>query len=100
MLDEVSRRALDRRRGAETPANGPADTANRNGEHVGDDAPEATLWAALLAAPADGVTVPELMIQTGMSRPWIYQRLAGMARNGHAAQVTRGRWRAVAGHPQ
>jgi predicted DNA-binding transcriptional regulator AlpA len=33
-------------------------------------------------APAEGVTVPELMDATGMSRPWIYQRLRDLAEQG------------------
>jgi hypothetical protein len=53
------------------------------------------LWAVLTIAPAEGVTVPELMTETGMSRPWVYQRLADLARGGHVAQVSRGRWRAT-----
>jgi hypothetical protein len=63
-------------------------------------APEAVLWAVLSIAPADGTTVPELMDETGMSRPWVYQRLQELARAGHVTQVSRGRWRAVTDHPQ
>jgi S-DNA-T family DNA segregation ATPase FtsK/SpoIIIE len=53
------------------------------------------LWAALSLAPSEGATVPELMAQTGMSRPWIYQRLADLTRRGQVIQVSRGRWRAA-----
>jgi DNA-binding transcriptional regulator GbsR (MarR family) len=60
-----------------------------------EDTPEAILWAALSLAPDDGVTVPDLMTATGMSRPWIYQRLRELAERGHVIQVSRGRWRAV-----
>jgi hypothetical protein len=63
-------------------------------------APEAVLWAVLSIAPADGTTVPELMDETGMSRPWVYQRLQELARAGHVTQVSRGRWRAASGHSQ
>ena len=30
-------------------------------------------------APEEGTTVPELMDETGMSRPWVYQRLQELA---------------------
>ena len=63
-------------------------------------APEAVLWAVLSIAPEDGTTVPELMDETGMSRPWVYQRLQELARAGHVTQVSRGRWRAATDHPQ
>jgi S-DNA-T family DNA segregation ATPase FtsK/SpoIIIE len=63
-------------------------------------APEAVLWAVLSIAPEDGITVPQLMDETGMSRPWVYQRLQELARAGHVAQVSRGRWRAATDHPQ
>ena len=51
--------------------------------------------AALSLAPDDGITVPELMEVTGMSRPWIYLRLRELADAGQVIQVSRGRWRAV-----
>lgn len=60
-------------------------------------APVTMLWAALSLAPPDGATVPELMTATGMSRPWVYQRLADMVRVGQVYQTSRGRWRAVPG---
>jgi hypothetical protein len=63
-------------------------------------APEAVLWAVLSIAPGHGITVPELMDETGMSRPWVYQRLQELARTGHVTQVSRGRWRAATDHPQ
>jgi hypothetical protein len=37
------------------------------------------------------------MEATGMSRPWIYQRLREFADVGQVIQVSRGRWRAVNG---
>jgi hypothetical protein len=61
-------------------------------------APEAILWAVLSIAPDNGITVPELMDETGMSRPWVYQRLQELVRTGQVTQVTRGRWRAAIGH--
>lgn len=61
------------------------------------DAPGAVLWAALCLALPEGTTVPGLMAETGMSRPWVYQRLADLAGAGQVYQVSRGRWRAVPG---
>jgi hypothetical protein len=98
-LDQVSRRATEER--AETHPGSPeppaspehADSAGRATGDAGH-APETFLWAALSLAPGDGITVPELMDQTGMSRPWVYQRLQDLARNGQVIQVSRGRWRA------
>jgi S-DNA-T family DNA segregation ATPase FtsK/SpoIIIE len=45
--------------------------------------------------PAKGTTVTELMTATGMSRPWVYQRLHRLAEHGQVVQVSRGRWRAA-----
>ena len=53
------------------------------------------LWTALVLAPRDGTTVPDLMTATGMSRPWIYLRLRELTGQGRVIQVSRGRWRAV-----
>jgi hypothetical protein len=61
-----------------------------------EDGPDTMLWAALVLAPPEGTTVPDLMTATGMSRPWIYLRLRDLAEQGHVIQVSRGRWRAVA----
>jgi S-DNA-T family DNA segregation ATPase FtsK/SpoIIIE len=61
----------------------------------GGDGPDTLLWLALMLAPQDGTTVPDLMTATGMSRPWIYLRLRGLAEQGDVIQVSRGRWRAV-----
>ena len=63
-------------------------------EHEQDGA-ETMLWTALVLAPIEGTTVPDLMAATGMSRPWIYLRLRDLADQGHVIQVSRGRWRAV-----
>jgi S-DNA-T family DNA segregation ATPase FtsK/SpoIIIE len=98
-LDGVSRRAVEER--AQTRPGAPAlgrssDHADGTG-HAPDDpgrAPEMNLWLALSLASDEGVTVPELMDQTGMSRPWVYQRLQDLARSGQVVQVSRGRWRA------
>jgi hypothetical protein len=72
----------------------PADT---DPPTVGDaeDAPETLLWTALVLAPPEGVTAPDLMTMTGMSRPWIYLRLRELSEQGHVIQVSHGHWRAV-----
>jgi S-DNA-T family DNA segregation ATPase FtsK/SpoIIIE len=62
-----------------------------------DDAsdPELKLWTALRNAPANGMSVGELRHVTGMSRPWVYRRLAVHADAGRVMRTERGRWRAV-----
>jgi hypothetical protein len=99
-LDPISQAALGQ--SAQVRPDEPAsaampDQAGDDGSSPEDDrdAPEAILWAILCIAPPEGTTVPDLMEQTGMSRPWVYQRLADMARRGHVIQVSRGRWRAT-----
>lgn len=59
------------------------------------DAPEVVLWATLVLAPPEGTTVPDLVAETGMSRPWVYLRLRELADQGQVIQVSRGRWRAA-----
>ena len=102
-LDEVSQQAIEERNhdepaaaanGEPTEPHGSApDAEDKHGS--ADDDPEVILWAALSLAPDEGTTVPELMTATGMSRPWIYQRLRGLAERGQIVQVSRGWWRAV-----
>ncbi|HEX9042976.1 MAG TPA: helix-turn-helix domain-containing protein [Trebonia sp.] len=72
----------------------PPDTDTMTPEDV-QDGPDVMLWAALVTAPPEGATVPDLMVATGMSRPWIYQHLRDLADAGHVIQVSRGLWRAV-----
>jgi hypothetical protein len=98
-LDEVSRHALDERAQVhpDTPAHEPSSDhtgvpADAHGDPGRDR--EMSLWLALTLAPEQGVTVPELMSQTGMSRPWVYQRLQDLSHSGQVIQVSRGRWRA------
>lgn len=99
-LDEVSREALTRR-ADDAPVDGPSrEPGTDDDTSSAHDAPETILWAALSLAPAEGVSVPELMGETGMSRPWIYQRLSEMARLRNVIQVSRGRWRAVTEHTE
>ena len=103
VLDDISGRAADERPGTPTgsPAtrrytdhsDGPGATQIESGR-----APDVMLWAALSLAPDEGITVPELMDETGMSRPWIYQRLQDLARRHQVIQVSRGRWRATITH--
>jgi S-DNA-T family DNA segregation ATPase FtsK/SpoIIIE len=83
-LDEVSRRAIESNPIVSIPRQVSA-----------EDAPDALLWAALSFASEDGTTVPDLMEATGMSRPWVYQRLRDLTERGQVHQVERGRWRAV-----
>ena len=92
-LDAISRLAL-----TTTPPAFPA-TAGA-GEPVGgtgqpeDEAgdPEAALCEALSAAPDEGISVPELVAITGMSRRWVYYRLRELAPAAQAVQTTRGLW--------
>jgi hypothetical protein len=94
-LDAVSQRAAEENDYPErmvVPP--PTDTPFDNREEE-QDGPDAMLWAALVVAPAEGTTVPDLMTATDMSRPWIYLRLRDLAERGHVIQVSRGRWRAV-----
>jgi S-DNA-T family DNA segregation ATPase FtsK/SpoIIIE len=104
VLDEISRRAAEER--AQIRPDTPARTVtpehrddSRNAPDETRDAPEVILWAALSLAPAEGITVPELIDQTRMSRPWIYQRLQDLARRGQVQQISRGRWSATGDAP-
>jgi S-DNA-T family DNA segregation ATPase FtsK/SpoIIIE len=103
-LDEVSRQAIEAQDRAEPDAGSagdadePRDSPDAGGRTSNaDEAPEVILWAALSMAPAEGTTVADLMTATGMSRPWIYQRLRALAGRGQVIQVSRGRWRAAGG---
>ena len=53
------------------------------------------LWAALSAAPPEGIPVSELIAITGMSRRWVFWRLKQLAERGEAVQTVRGHWRAA-----
>ena len=52
------------------------------------------LWAALSAAPPEGIPVSELIAITRMSRRWVFWRLKQLAERGEAIQTVRGHWRA------
>jgi S-DNA-T family DNA segregation ATPase FtsK/SpoIIIE len=91
-LDAISRLALATRPPAPfTDAPGPGDRAEGPAER--DDDPEAILWAALPSAPDEGISVPELVAATGMSRRWVYYRLRELAAAGQVTQTARGLWR-------
>jgi hypothetical protein len=94
LLDPVSQRAVDQDLYVE-----PAVALTDMTADSGGDPPETSLWLALLLAPPEGITVPDLMTATGMSRPWIYLRLRELADQGHVIQVSRGRWRSVTDDP-
>ena len=95
LLDPVSLQAIDQDIHPEHTVVSPDTHATTVDDAA--DAPDVLLWVALICAPPDGTTVPDLMAATGMSRPWIYLRLRELAEQGHVLQVSRGRWRAVTG---
>ena len=102
-LDDVSRRVLTGRHDADdqsppgrfpdSPA-GSRDGGQIRGGSAGAD-PGDLLWTVLCLAPDSGISIPELVAETGMSRRWIYYRLEELAVAGRAVQVARGLWRAV-----
>ncbi len=92
-LDEVSQQAIEATQYPERMVV-PPDTDTMTTEHE-QDGSDIMLWTALVLAPMDGTTVPDLMTATGMSRPWIYLRLRELTDQGRVIQVSRGRWRAV-----
>jgi hypothetical protein len=101
-LDPISRQALlqDLHPSWDVYPERDVPTAYASAPVVGDaeddtDAPEVILWAALMVAPPEGTTVPDLVTETGMSRPWVYLRLREFADRGQVIQVSRGRWRAI-----
>jgi S-DNA-T family DNA segregation ATPase FtsK/SpoIIIE len=96
-LDDISRQAIEPHKTNQGPPHESGEQDRDREDSTGND-PETILWAALSLAPPEGITVPELISQTDMSRPWIYQRLRDLVRSGQAAQVTRGRWHAVTSH--
>jgi S-DNA-T family DNA segregation ATPase FtsK/SpoIIIE len=92
-LDPVSMRALDEN--ARRQATSPVTTPGRRESEELEGTPEALLWAALSLAPDQGVTVPDLMSETGMSRRWVYYRLRDLA---EARPGRPDRTRYLAGH--
>ncbi|MFI5064952.1 MAG: hypothetical protein ACHP9Z_13400, partial [Streptosporangiales bacterium] len=95
-LDDVSQQALAGR--ADTPQPGPTQPPAGIPEHHQEppqDGSEAALWLALCLAPDEGISVADLMRETGMSRRWVYYRLRALADSGRAAPTEHGTWRAV-----
>jgi hypothetical protein len=94
-LDPISRRALA---AVPLPKPQPGDAEDGNDADTGqsedtEDDPETILRDALSLAPEDGVSVPDLVAATGMSRRWVYYRLRELASAGQAVQTARGHWR-------
>jgi hypothetical protein len=94
-LDPISRRALA------APPSATAQPGDAEGGNDGDAGqpedpegdPETILRTALWRAPEEGVSVPDLVAATGMSRRWVYYRLRELAAAGHVIQTARGHWR-------
>jgi DNA segregation ATPase FtsK/SpoIIIE, S-DNA-T family len=94
-LDDLSAAAVGTARDGEADGTGEV----LEGEIVDDSVdPESALWTALREAPDEGLTIPELIMTTGMQRTWIYLRLQQHARTDRAVQVSRCRWRATDSH--
>ena len=94
-LDDLSAAAVGTARDAEADGSGEV----LEGEIVDASVdPESALWTVLREAPDDGLSIPELIMTTGMKRSWIYIRLQQHAQAGRAVQVSRGRWRAADPH--
>ena len=101
-LDPVSAAAIGTSSGDEPSdpddsQGGPDPKGWRGGERRAD--PDALLWDALRSAPEHGVPVADLVYVTGMSRSWVYYRLADLGAAGLAVQTTRGYWRAAPRKP-
>jgi hypothetical protein len=98
-LDAISRHALTAAPAAPAviPEQDEVGDSNRaDADPAADerDAAENALWLALSMAPEEGCEIAELIRLTGMTRSTLYRRLREHARQGHAIQVSRGRWRA------
>jgi S-DNA-T family DNA segregation ATPase FtsK/SpoIIIE len=94
-LDDISRRALTQ--GDDTKDEEPLDRFPDQAPDGSLEAdPETLLWTVLCLAPDKGISIPQLVTATGMSRRWIYYRLDELAAVGRAVQVARGLWHAVA----
>jgi hypothetical protein len=94
-LDAESRRAIIA--AANTRSNRNEDSASDGNTPEINRPPtmaEQALWMTLCRAPLEGIGVSDLIGATAMTRSTIYRHLRELARNGHVAQVSRGRWRA------
>jgi len=100
-LDAISRRALTGPPPATAepgePDDGDDPGAAQPGGPQDDDDPEGSLWTALSLSPDGGVSVPQLVAITGMSRRWVYYRLRELASAGRVVQIARGQWRTAPG---
>jgi len=97
-LDVISQAAIDERAQMRPDEPGRAELSGHrddDGRSPDDDRgePEAILWAILCIAPPEGITVPELIDQTGMSRRWVYYRLRELADADRVVQTEHGNWR-------
>jgi hypothetical protein len=104
-LDPISRRALAAPPSAPSATAQPGDAEGGNDADAGqpedpEDDPESILRSALSLAPEEGISVPDLVAATGMSRRWVYYRLRELAAAGHAIQTARGHWRIAPGRRQ
>ena len=101
-LDAISRLALTAAPPAPPATAGPGDlgTGDDPGPDQPEDAedePERTLWTALSLVPDAGISVPELVAITRISRRWAYYRLRDLAAAGRVIQTTPGQWRTAPG---
>jgi S-DNA-T family DNA segregation ATPase FtsK/SpoIIIE len=94
-LDEVSLHAMDGRAGKRPEPHDRGHGEDRERAEDAQDGPEALLWAVLCLAPDQGISVPDLVNETGMSRRWVYYRLRSLADAGRAVQSEHGTWRAI-----
>jgi S-DNA-T family DNA segregation ATPase FtsK/SpoIIIE len=97
-LDVISQAAIDERAQMrpDEPASAALPSHHHDDEPSPDDdrgAPEAILWAVLCIAPPEGLTVHELIDETGMSRRWVYYRLRELLDAGRVVQADGGKWR-------
>ncbi|WP_285495247.1 FtsK/SpoIIIE domain-containing protein [Actinomadura sp. NBRC 104425] len=101
-LDEVSRTAIEEAHAGIhlRSLNGPEEPPSVTNVAEPENRPETVLWEMLSRAPDEGIPVSHLINATGMSRPWIYQRLRELADDHRVTQVSRGRWRAITEHAQ
>jgi hypothetical protein len=95
-LDAISRHALTAASSAPSVNPQPDEPGTGDDADQSEDAennPENTLWIALSLAPDEGISVPELVAITRMSRRWVYYRLRELSSAGRASQTARGQWR-------
>jgi S-DNA-T family DNA segregation ATPase FtsK/SpoIIIE len=100
-LDEISLRAVEESRAgepapsADEPSDGPDGQPETAEQEDAGKAAETILWAVLSLASDDGVSISDLVTETGMSRRWIYYRLRVFTAAGRVIQTARGHWRVI-----